>query len=140
MPSTDVQVTPTFTLQLKDVIVPTDRGRKVFTRLMEMAESIKKFGLIHPIVVTPSEDKPGKFILVAGERRYRGALLAGLTDIPASLREDSADVLAEIELEENVCRADIAFAEEGNILDKIQKLKKKPHPNLGMADTAELLW
>ncbi len=125
-----------FTVKLKDVIVPDDRGRKTFTRIMEMAESIKKYGLIHPIVVAPS--KGDKFTLVAGERRYRGALLAGLTDIPASLREDSIDTLAEIELEENVCRADISFEEEGNILDKIQKLKKKTNPKWGVAETAEM--
>ena len=125
-------------VMLKDVIVPDDRGRKSFTRIMEMAESIKKFGIIHPIVLAPAPDKPDKFVLVAGERRYRGALLAGLVELPYTLREDSAEILAEIELEENVCRADISFEEEGNILAKIQTLKKKSDPKWGVAQTAEL--
>lgn len=130
--------TPTFTLQLKDLIIPKDRGRKNFTRLMEMSESLKKYGLIHPIVVAPCDDKPGKFVLVAGERRYRGAVIAGLSEVQASLREESADILAEIELEENVCRSDISFEEEGNILSKIVIHKKKTNEKWTVADTAEM--
>ncbi len=138
MTTTEVKSTPTFTVQLKDIIVPPDRGRKTFTRLIEMAESIRKFGLIHPIVVAPIEDKPDKYLLVAGERRYRGAVLAGISEMQASLRHESEDILAEIELEENVCRADISFEEEGNILKKIQDRKKKTNPSWTVADTAEM--
>ncbi len=127
-----------FTLQLKDLIVPPDRGRKTFTRLIEMADSIKKFGIIHPIVVVAHPTKEGKYELVAGERRYRGSVIAGCVEIPAMLRDDAADILAEIELEENVCRADITFEEEGNILDKIQKRKKLQDPSWGVAETAQM--
>ena len=98
-----------FTVQLKDVIVPTDRARKTFTRIVEMADSIKKFGIIHPIVVAPAPEQEGKFLLIAGERRYRGCVIAGLSEVLATLRDDSEEILAEIELEENVCRADISF-------------------------------
>ena len=139
MSTTTSTSTPTsFTLKLKDLIVPPDRGRKTFTRMLEMAESIKRFGLIHPIVVAAHESKEGKFILIAGERRYRGAVIAGCVEIPATLRDDAEDILAEIELEENVCRLDISFEEEGINLDKIQRLKKKLNPKWGVADTAQM--
>lgn len=134
MPKTLV---PTFTLELKNLIIPPDRGRKEFLRIAEMAESIQKFGLIHPIVVAPA-DVPGKFILVAGERRYRGAILAGCGEVQASLREDSEDMLAEIELEENACRMNISYEEEGNILRKIMDRKKKQDPKWGVAETAQM--
>jgi site-specific DNA-methyltransferase (adenine-specific) len=103
-----------------------------------MVDSIKKHGIIEPIVVSLMEGQPGKYMLVAGERRYRGAVMAGLTEVPAMLRDEALDVLAEIELEENICRADINFEEEGRLLDKITKLKKKTNPEWGQDDTAEM--
>lgn len=127
-----------FTLQLKDLLIPPDRCRKEFTRIAEMAESIQKLGIIHPIVVAPHPDKEGKFILVAGERRYRGAVMAGCSEVPATLREEATDVLAEIELEENTCRANITFEEEGDQLSKIQELKKQKNQNWGIKDTAQM--
>lgn len=127
-----------FMIKLKDLVVLPDRGRQTFTRIMEMSESIKKFGLIQPIVVSPSLVISNRFVLVAGERRYRGALLAGCSVIPCILRDEADDVLAEIELEENVCRADISFEEEGNLLDKIQKKKKAQNAKWTVADTAEM--
>ena len=127
-----------FTVQLKDVVVPPDRARKSFTRIVEMADSIKKFGIIHPIVVAPDPKTPGKFMLVAGERRYRGCVIAGLSEVLATLRDDSAEILAEIELEENVCRADISFEEEGINLAKIMAAKKKTDPKWTMQQTADL--
>ena len=127
-----------FTIKLKDLVVPPDRGRKEFTRLIEMSVSIKKFGLIHPIVVVTHPTLEGKYLLVAGERRYRGAVLASLSEVQATLRDDSPELIAEIELEENVCRTDISFEEEGIILNKIQKLKKKKNPEWKVEDTAEM--
>lgn len=125
------------TILLKNIIVSTGRGRRVFTRISELATSIKKFGLIHPIVIAPT-DKPEKFKLVAGERRYRSAILAGLSEVPVVLRKDNDIILAEIELEENVCRQDITFEEEGTILATIQELKRSTNPKWTVSDTAEM--
>ncbi len=127
-----------FTVKIRDIVVGPDRARQDFTRIMEMSESITKYGLIHPIVVAPHESREGKYILVAGERRYRGSVLAGISEIPATLREDAPDILAEIELEENICRSNISYEEEGINLDKIQKLKKLTEPKWGVADTAQM--
>jgi len=128
----------TFTVHLRDIIVPRDRARKTFTRIAEMAESIKKLGLIHPIVVAPA-DQEGKYILVAGERRYKGAILAGVAEVPATLREDDPLLLAEIEYEENVCRADISFEEEGECFTKILELRKQKDKSWSIEKTANLL-
>jgi site-specific DNA-methyltransferase (adenine-specific) len=128
----------TFMVKLSDVIIGSDRGRKEFTRIEQLTDSIRKYGLIHPIVVSPSEDRPGKFVLVAGERRYRASIMAARAEVPATLREESPSVLAEIELEENVSRADISFEEEGNILRKIQELKRKEDPKWGLQETADM--
>ncbi|MHA2265673.1 MAG: ParB/RepB/Spo0J family partition protein, partial [Candidatus Thorarchaeota archaeon] len=125
-------------VKLKDLVIPPDRGRQQFTRLLEMVESIKKHGIIQPIVVSVMDDQPGKYMLVAGERRYRAALMAALTEMPAMLHDEAKDVLAEIELEENVCRANLSFEEEGILLDKITRLKKRTDPKWKQEDTAEM--
>jgi site-specific DNA-methyltransferase (adenine-specific) len=103
-----------------------------------MAESIKKLGVIQPLVVTPHPTQTGKYLLVAGERRYRGCLLAGVSDVPVVLREGAESLMAEIELEENVCRADLNYEEEGNLLRKIQQLKKKENPGYTLDELAKL--
>lgn len=128
----------TFTVPLKNIVIPPDRGRKSFTRVMELAESISKYGVIHPIVVAKSPTYPDKYILVAGERRYRAMILAGVSQCMISLREESGAILAEIEREENVCRCDISYEEEGNILSKIQDEKKKENPSWGLVETAQM--
>ena len=128
----------TDTVEIKNIIVRTDRGRQQFTHIGALSESIQKFGLIHPIVVAPTDD-PEKFELVVGERRYRGAIMAGLSEIPVTLREGApASLLAEIELEENICRVDISFEEEGTLLDKIHTLKKKQDYTWSHEKTAEM--
>lgn len=125
-----------FTVHLKNIVVGPDRGRKSFTRIAQLAESLAKYGLINPICVAPRED--GKWDLVAGERRYRAAILAGLSEVPATTREESLDILAEIELEENVNREDLSFEEEGNILRKIQELKQSKDASWTMEKTAQM--
>lgn len=72
--------------------------------LQELAESIKMYGIIQPIVVT---DNNGYYSIIAGERRWRAAKLAGLTEIPAIIREDDAKKNKEISLIENIQREDL---------------------------------
>ena len=93
---------------LKITEVEPNRGqpRKRFDQeaLEELAESIKEYGLIQPIVVTQKE---GYYSIVAGERRWRASKLAGLTEIPAIIREDDERVNSEISLIENMQREDL---------------------------------
>jgi ParB family transcriptional regulator, chromosome partitioning protein len=80
--------------------------------LAELAASIATHGVIQPIVVRGSAD--GGYELIAGERRLRAARLAGLTQIPAVIRESQASELLEIALVENVQRADLNAIEEAS--------------------------
>lgn len=80
-------------------------------KLQELAESIRVHGIIQPLVVAGSGE-PGKYHLVAGERRWRAALLAGLPSVPAVLKEASSRELLELALVENVQRADLNPLEE----------------------------
>ena len=93
-------------LKVTEVEPNRDQPRKNFDQesLEELAESIKEYGLIQPIVVTK---KDGYYGIVAGERRWRACKIAGLTEIPAIIREDNARINSEISLIENMQREDL---------------------------------
>ncbi|PDW03693.1 chromosome partitioning protein ParB [Candidatus Viridilinea mediisalina] len=78
--------------------------------LDELAASIREHGLIQPIIV--SEDAAGGYELIAGERRWRAAQLAGLEDVPALVKHTTPQQLLELALVENVQRADLNALEE----------------------------
>lgn len=73
--------------------------------LNELAASIKSIGIVQPITVRSVED--GKYEIVAGERRFRASKLAGLTTIPAYIRNTEEDSLLELALIENIQREDL---------------------------------
>lgn len=79
--------------------------------LAELAESIRTQGIVQPLVASAHED--GSFTIVAGERRWRAARLAGLAEVPVMVRELAGDhELLEIALVENLQRADLNPLEE----------------------------
>ncbi|GIK74763.1 MAG: chromosome partitioning protein ParB [Chloroflexota bacterium] len=82
------------------------------TALEELAASIRTHGIIQPLVVTAAADKPAHFWLVAGERRWRAAHIAGLREVPVIVREATPQQLMEWALVENVQRADLNPLEE----------------------------
>lgn len=86
--------------------------RKFFDKdaLEELAESIREHGLFQPILVR--EYASGRYQIIAGERRFRAAKLAGLTEIPALILDKSDEATAEIALIENVQREDLNPVEE----------------------------
>jgi len=86
------------------------------TLLQELADSIKAQGLIQPILVRATG---GKFELIAGERRWRAAQLAGITDIPAIVREMDDQSVAAVSLIENIQRADLNPLEEAHALERL---------------------
>lgn len=93
-------------LKITEVEPNRDQPRKQFNQesLEELAESIKEYGIIQPIVVTKRE---GYYGIVAGERRWRAAKLAGLDEIPAIIRNDDEQKNREIALIENIQREDL---------------------------------
>jgi ParB family transcriptional regulator, chromosome partitioning protein len=82
--------------------------------LAELAESIASRGVLQPILVRPLTDEPGRFEIIAGERRWRAAQRAQLHRIPAIVREFDEAGTAEVALIENVQRADLSPLEEAD--------------------------
>lgn len=91
-----------------------DQPRKVFDdeKLQELADSIKEKGVLQPILLRSVKGKSFMYEIVAGERRYRAAKLAGLTEIPALVKEISDSNAMEIALIENVQRENLNPIEE----------------------------
>ncbi len=94
-------------LSINDIETNKNQPRKIFdeSAIAELAESIKTHGVIQPIIVRSAGD--GFYVIVAGERRFRAAKLAGLTEVPAIITELSSSEAAEVALIENIQRADL---------------------------------
>jgi ParB family chromosome partitioning protein len=92
--------------------------------LESLAESIRAQGVVQPIVVRPT---PGGYEIVAGERRWRAARLAGLKHIPAIVREIPDQAALAVALIENIQRADLNPLEEAAALQRLQKEYKLTH-------------
>lgn len=80
-------------------------------RLAELAASIREHGLIQPLIVTQAPEGNG-YVLIAGERRWRAAQEAGLTEIPAIVKEATPQAMLELAIIENIQRADLNPLEE----------------------------
>ena len=93
-----------------------DQPRTQFAEadLAELADSIREKGVLQPILVRPSRHEPGEYQIVAGERRWRAAQLAGLKAVPALVRELGDNQAFEIAIVENVQRTDLNPLEEAN--------------------------
>lgn len=81
------------------------------TKLAELAASIGEHGLIQPLVLTQMEDGL-HYQIIAGERRWRASKLAGLTQVPAFIKETTPQQMLELALVENIQRADLNPLEE----------------------------
>ena len=91
--------------------------------LQELADSIKQYGIIEPIVV---QKKEKHYEIIAGERRWRAARIAGLKEVPVVIKEYSDDEIFTIALIENIQREDLNPIEEAIAYQKlIQELKLK---------------
>lgn len=94
-------------INLEDIYANPDQPRKNFDEgaMQELADSIREHGVITPVVLTKRDD--GKYMIIAGERRYRAAKRAGLFTIPAVVRDYSEREIKEISLIENLQREDL---------------------------------
>lgn len=99
-------------LSISNIQPNPEQPRKHFESesLNELAESIKQYGILQPIIVSPL--KTGSYQIIAGERRWRASKLAGLTDIAAIVREKAQLEQLEIALIENVQRVDLSPLEQ----------------------------
>lgn len=98
-------------LKISQVEPNRDQPRKQFDQeaLEELAGSIKQYGIIQPIIVSKKDDY---YEIIAGERRWRAAKLAGLKEIPVVVKEYSEKEIAEISLIENIQRENLNPIEE----------------------------
>ena len=98
-------------VKLSQVEPNKSQPRKNFNEdsLIELSESIKQFGVIQPLIVQKKDDY---YEIIAGERRWRAAKLAGLKEIPVIIREYSDEERMEVALIENLQREDLNPVEE----------------------------
>ena len=97
-----------------EMVSPNPRNpRRHFgdAELTDLAQSIREHGVVQPVLVRPAGE-PGRFEIIAGERRWRAAQRAGLTEIPIILREVNDRTALELAIIENVQRADLNPVEE----------------------------
>ena len=135
------------TLKLIDIEPNREQPRKVFDEdaLEELANSIKSYGLIQPIVVTKKEDY---YQIIAGERRWRACKKVGLTEVPVIVREDDVKKNQEIALIENLQREDLNAYEKAigirNLMDTYSLTQQEVADTLGkrrssIANTVRIL-
>ncbi len=95
-----------------------EQPRKFFDEdaLQELADSIKQFGLLQPILV---QDRKDYYEIIAGERRWRAAKLAGLKEVPVIIKNYTEQEIVEIALIENIQREDLNPIEEAQAYKKL---------------------
>ncbi|MCX8026512.1 MAG: ParB/RepB/Spo0J family partition protein [Thermodesulfovibrionales bacterium] len=108
-------------IPINKIIPNENQPRKSFNdeRLKELADSIKEKGIIQPVIVSRLQD--GNYRLIAGERRWRAAGIAGLTNIPALIKDYSSQDAIEIALIENIQREDLNPIETAEAFHRLIK-------------------
>jgi ParB family chromosome partitioning protein len=121
-------------LLIDDIVANPDQPRREFDEnaLTELASSIKRHGVLQPIIVVRSDDN--KYHIVAGERRWRASSQAGLTHVPAIVRSLEELERVELALIENIQRVDLSPLEQALSVYKLQQ-----QFNLALDDIAKKL-
>ena len=114
--TTDVQV---LQIPLSKIVPNPYQPRKEFESeaLSELADSIRQYGVLQPLLVAPG--KGDTYILIAGERRLRASTMAGLGTVPVIVSEYTSQQIAEIALIENLQRKDLHYLEEAEGYEKL---------------------
>ena len=115
--SKDSKATETI-VKITQVEPNREQPRKNFDEdaLQELADSIKQFGLLQPILV---QDRKTHYEIIAGERRWRAAKLAGLKEVPVIIRDYTDQEIVEISLIENIQREDLNPIEEAQAYKRL---------------------
>jgi ParB family transcriptional regulator, chromosome partitioning protein len=108
-------------ISLEDLSPNPNQPRSVFNEkeLAGLAESIKRHGILQPLIATPAKD--GKSTIIAGERRWRAAKLAGLSKVPVIVRTSKELERLEIALIENVQRVDLEPLEQATSIEYLHQ-------------------
>jgi len=128
------------TLRLNDIEPNRKQPRKSFDNdtLHELADSIREHGILQPLLVRPRPE--GGYQLVAGERRYRAARLAGLEEAPVAIRELNDNQALAAALIENLQREDLNPIEEAQgyreLIDKLELTQEQAAKSVGKSRSA----
>ena len=114
--NTDVQV---LYVPLSKIVPNPYQPRKEFESeaLSELADSIRQYGVLQPLLVAPGPDN--NYILIAGERRLRASTMAGMGSVPVIVSDYTTQQIAEIALIENLQRKDLHYLEEAEGYEKL---------------------
>lgn len=109
-------------LFIKDIYPNSDQPRKEFDEALinELANSIKQFGVLQPLIV--SDSKNGRYTIIAGERRWRASGIAGLDKVPAIIRTSEELEQLEISIVENIQRVDLSPLEQAASIGKLHEM------------------
>ncbi|MBL9106839.1 MAG: ParB/RepB/Spo0J family partition protein [Myxococcales bacterium] len=112
-------------LPIESLVPNRDQPRKHFEQalLRELADSIRIHGIVQPIIVTPHDDPPGSYVIVAGERRWRAAQIAGMHDVPVVVRDTPESDRLEIAVLENLQRLDLSPIEEAQAYRQLMDVR-----------------
>ena len=102
-------------------------------RLDALAASVTAQGIVEPLIVSPHPETPGRYLLVAGERRWRAAGMAGLTTVTVVVRELTPEQRLAVQLVENIDREELSVLEESAAIARLIDFGRKPK------DVADLL-
>ena len=107
------------TLKITDIEPDRMQPRKDFdeTALLELENSIREYGVLQPLLVRPMSD--GSYTIVAGERRWRAAMAAGLSEVPVVIRSLTEEEACAIALIENLQREDLNAVEEAEGISRL---------------------
>jgi ParB family transcriptional regulator, chromosome partitioning protein len=116
----DVQAPGLREISVYDIDPNPNQARKEFdtAKLEELSRSVAIHGIVQPVLVKPVG---GRFLLIAGERRWRAARLAGLPSVPAIVRDVDERTFMEVSLVENLQRTDLNPVEEAAALKYLQE-------------------
>lgn len=109
---------------IEDLMANPHQPRQAMGDLSELVASVREKGVLEPILVRPMG---GRFQIIAGERRYRAAMEAGLAEIPCVVREASDAEIMELALVENLQRRDLSAFEEADGLRVLAETYKYTH-------------
>ncbi|MBR2467881.1 MAG: ParB/RepB/Spo0J family partition protein [Clostridia bacterium] len=109
-------------IDIKLIDVNPNQPRKNFepTALKELADSIKVHGIFQPIILNKNSD--GRYVIVAGERRFRASKIAGLKTIPSIIKNYTEQQIKEIALLENIQREDLNPVEVANAMKELLEI------------------
>ncbi len=127
-------------IKISDIEPNREQARKKFeeSALLELSDSIAKHGILQPITVRKKSN--GYFEIIAGERRWRASKMAGLSEIPAVIKEVDDQTASELSLIENLQREDLNAVEEArgyrDLMEKFGLTQEQAAERVGKSRTA----